>query len=443
MGRTRGCCDVVVKLVLSLEQIQKAEILPVFPEVPGVIVPIRAMFPTSAFKHRVLVVLVMLLFASCSSSDGTSLNIDHTTTTEVYDASETSDDEHGHTHDEPAATYPVIYPARVECHTEFVHAHPAIIDAHIGSEPASECHTHTCETRPHGPDVTYSGDRWPCPIPASTADATTAGPIEIPPSVAGPTTTATDAPTTIDRGASQDLVFAGDDCPGTIMGRFHLGEPSGCRLDDGTVLCLSAPRNSTGEILYNAAEWTVCPDFDPNRPPCPTSFDASGHGWTDRWDHVLTSAEQGSYVRPLWEGTIDLTPGLWFGELCVRNNEGSQLGIVEPQRAYVHMGPQPYCDGLPGFTTEIGSDGPEDHIYSSNGAVELLQSTTGWIGTWLFRCTDRSGPYAYRITLVSAGDWVLRLGKADLPFEMGTYSESIGDVTQWIDDLNARHGASS
>ena len=163
------------------------------------------------------------------------------------------------------------------------------------------------------------------PTPTTAAPATTAAPT---PTTAAPTTT--EPAERVDGGTPAYLGRFDDDCPGTIMGRFLAGQPTGCRLDNGTVLCLTAPYSPQGDRLYNAAEWKTCPDFDSNRPPCDTSQTAV-HDYIDRWDYVFTSADQGSYVRPSWEGTIDLTPGLWFGELCVRNNEGSQLGTPEPQ----------------------------------------------------------------------------------------------------------------
>ena len=443
------------------------------------------MFTTSAFRQGLLVVFVaVLIAAACSNGNGTSLNVADTTatTTRAVDGPSTTDSgndtttsadgddtattiDDGHKRDEPVATQPIVDSGPVECLTEYVHAHLDVNDAHVQSEPASECHTHTCETPPHGPDITYSGDPWPCPEPVTTeAPTTTAAPVttEVPTTTAAPVTTeaptttaapvTTEAPTstttesvtptpteaptstttepveTIDGGAPVDLGRI--DCPGgTIMGRFHSGQPTGCRLADGTVLCLTAPPNPVEPQLrlYNAAEWGVCPDFNPDRSPCPTSQTAD-HDYIDRWDYVFTSADQPPYVRPFWEHTVVLTPGLWFAELCVRNNEGSQIGTPEPQRVLVYLSPQPFCDGLGSLNTDV--DRPK--TYLSNGTVDLLRTNTGWIGNPLYRCTDRNGPYRYGIGLTVAGDWVLRIGKADLPFEVGTYNESTANLNDWV-----------
>ena len=92
------------------------------------------------------------------------------------------------------------------------------------------------------------------------------------------------------------------------------------------------------------------------------------------------------------------------------------------------MSPQPHCDGLPGFNTNVG--GRVTH--SSNGTQPLLSAHTGWIGTPVHRCTDRLGPYPYEILVSAAGDWVLRLGEANLPFEVGTHAETAEQLNDWV-----------
>ena len=131
------------------------------------------------------------------------------------------------------------------------------------------------------------------------------------------------------------------------------------------------------------------------------------------------------------EGSVDLTPGLWFGELCVRHNEGSQIGVPEPHRMYALVFPEPFCDGLPTFHTDHLLEG-EEQIHLSNGTVRLLRTNTGWHGNPIHQCTDRSGPYNYLIEVVAVGDWVLRLGKADLPFEVGTHAQTSKAMNDWI-----------
>ena len=283
------------------------------------------------------------------------------------------------------------------------------------------------------------------PTTTATPTPTTAPPTTAPPqTAAAPTTTTTTAETTIEPtpttttikpiygGTPDNLAGFGDECPGTVMGRFHVGQPTGCLLDDGTVLCLTAAPNPTdpGNFLFNAAEWLVCPNFDPDRPACDTSQTAD-HGYIEQWEHVITSADQESYIRPIWEGTVDLTPGLWFGELCVRNNEGSQLGIVGPQDAFARMSPTPACDGLPGFATTANQNVVPQ---ISNGTQPLRAGHTGWIGGGVFRCTDRNGPYPYKITMSAVNDWVFRLGKANMGFEVGTFDGTADQMNDWVQE---------
>ena len=361
------------------------------------------MFTTSAFRQGLLVVFVaVLIAAACSNGNGTSLNVADTTatTTRAVDGPSTTDSgndtttsadgddtattiDDGHKRDEPVATQPIVDSGPVECLTEYVHAHLDVNDAHVQSEPASECHTHTCETPPHGPDITYSGDPWPCPEPVTTeAPTTTAAPVttEAPTTTAAPVTTeaptttaapvTTEAPTstttesvtptpteaptstttepveTIDGGAPVDLGRI--DCPGgTIMGRFHSGQPTGCRLADGTVLCLTAPPNpqsrSCGSTtLLNGVSALISTRTGRRaplrRPPIMTTLTGGTTCSHQQTNHRMSDRS--------WGRSVDLIPGLWFAELCVRNNEGSQIGTPEPQRVLVYLRPQPFCDGL-------------------------------------------------------------------------------------------------
>ena len=74
-----------------------------------------------------------------------------------------------------------------------------------------------------------------------------------------------------------------------------------------------------------------------------------------------------------------------------------------------------------------------------NGTVEVFESHTGRIDAAVFRCSDRDGPYGYTIQVAVPGDWVLRIGKADLGFEVGTYEESNVEVRTWFRDAFARN----
>ena len=97
----------------------------------------------------------------------------------------------------------------------------------------------------------------------------------------------------------------------------------------------------------------------------------------------------------------------------------------------MYLSPQPFCDGLPGSLNTEMVGPPQDPTSATAQSISYARNT-GWIGNPLYRCTDRNGPYHYDIGLNVAGDWVLRIGKADLPFEVGTYNESTANLNDWV-----------
>ena len=180
------------------------------------------MFTTSPLKHWLLIVFVVTLLAAACSSDGggdeltadttttptvvetivaddtsatAELQVESTTTVPVSDTAQ----EHGpdrHTDDEATQTDPTVASTPLTCLTEYLHVHPTLRDVHVDTEKPDECHAHTCETAPHGPDITYAGHPWPCPeetveLAAPTTTHEDAAPVTTTPS--GPATT---APTT-------------------------------------------------------------------------------------------------------------------------------------------------------------------------------------------------------------------------------------------------------
>ncbi len=132
----------------------------------------------------------------------TTTTTERATTTTIAGATSTaSDADHGHTHDEPVATYPIVEPftvEQVECLDALGHIHPKILDAHIGDEAANECHAHTCETPVHSTGITYTGEPFPCPVPTTEAPTTTAAETTStpPPTTTAAETTSTPPPTT-------------------------------------------------------------------------------------------------------------------------------------------------------------------------------------------------------------------------------------------------------
>ena len=317
------------------------------------------MFNTSAVKQGLLVGFVAVVIAAgCSNSDGGRGEPPVSSDLSVADSS--APDEATSTTDEATTTVvEEVTTTTGEATTVEVHDDDASVSVVEDGEAAETTTTvdldNQTTTTAAAPSTTASPTTTAVAAPTTSAPETTDAPT---PTAAAPSTTEPAEEQRVDGGSVADLVRYDDECRGTLMGRYQTGHPTGCVLDNGAVLCLAATHSPGGELLYNAAEWQLCPDFDPNREPCSTSLDATEHGYIDRWEYVIKSADFEPYLRPLLEieETFDLMPGLWFSELCVRNNEGSQIGTPGPQVAGVFVQPVSYCAGLASFNTS--TDGP-------------------------------------------------------------------------------------
>ena len=388
----------------SVEEIKPGRLWSISVERQFGVVRFRPMLTISTLKQTVLVSFVVcVLAAACSSNDGTTLDVPETsttvgvaeppvtteplpdpTTTVVDDTTTTAvghtdDGDDGHTNDATTTTASDVDDGATTTTASDVDDGATTTTASDVDDGAT---TTTTSDVDDGATTTSDVDDGATTTTTSDVDdgATTTTTSDVDD---GGTTTTTTTTTTATASDVDDGGNPGDlatiDCPGgTIMGRFHFGQPTGCRLPTGEVLCLTAPPHPTKPELrlYNAAEWLPCPGAKPDWLPCSTT-QVADHSWIDEWEYVFASADQPPYVRPLWHSSVDLTPGLWFGELCVRHNEGSQIGVPEPHRMYALVFPEPFCDGLPTFHSDYLLEG-EEQIHLSNGFVRLLRTNTGW-----------------------------------------------------------------